>query len=169
MKRRTHMKAENVLKLRDLLTGNTIEVNIYAHDWKDAIRKSGQLLLGIDAVKPEYIDAMIRFCEENQAYIVLAPGIALPHARPEDGVKKMCLSLITLERPVNFGHPQNDPVDIVIALGAIDHSSHINALSQLAELLMEEENIEAIRSAKTKTEILELFQRNSKKNLPRGA
>jgi PTS system ascorbate-specific IIA component len=32
----------------------------------------------------------------------LAPGIALLHARPEDGVKQACLSLITLQYPVKF-------------------------------------------------------------------
>ena len=91
---------------------------------------------------------MIKFCEEHQAYIVIAPGIALPHARPEDGVKKICLSLLTLQKPVHFGHPHNDPVDLVIALGMIDNKSHVEALASLSEILMDKKKLNIIRRKK---------------------
>ena len=123
-------------------------MKVKASDWKEAIRIAGELLLKSGSIEPRYIDAMIKFCEEYNAYIVVAPGIALAHARPEDGVKKIGFSLITLESPVHFGHPENDPVDIVIAFGAIDSSSHINILAQLAKLLSISEKVEKIRNAK---------------------
>jgi len=125
-------------------------------DWKDAIRKSGELLVRAGAAEPKYIDAMIKFCEEHQAYIVIAPGIAIPHARPEDGMKKVGFSLITLEKPVKFGNPVNDPVDLVIALGAPDNKSHIKALAQLAEMLANEKILKGLRNAKTKKEVLKI-------------
>ena len=155
------MKGEpaSIPKLSDLLTDDVIAVNVSASDWKDAIRKSGELLLNIGVIEPRYIDAMIKFCKEYKAYIVIAPGIALPHARPEDGVKRICLSLITLKEPVRFGHPQNDPVDLVIALGAIDNKSHIKALGQLAKVLMDKETLKAIRSAQTKEDILKIIRK----------
>ena len=88
---------------------------------------------------------------------MIALGIALPHARPEDGIKRMCLSLITLKEPVKFGHPQNDPVDFVIALGAVDNKSHVKALGQLAEMLGDQENLKAMRSAQTKEDVLKII------------
>ena len=143
-------------KLADLLTEDTIMVKASISDWKDAIRKSGELLVRAGAAEPKYIDAMIKFCEEHQAYIVIAPGIAIPHARPEDGMKKVGFSLITLEKPVKFGNPVNDPVDLVIALGAPDNKSHIKALAQLAEMLANEKILKGLRNAKTKKEVLKI-------------
>ena len=146
-------------KLAELLTEDTVRVQVSAIDWKDAIRKSGELLLDIGAIEHRYIAAMIKFCEEYNAYIVLAPGIALPHARAEDGVKRVCFSLITLEDPINFGNPQNDPVDLIVTFGAIDNKSHLRALAQIAEVLSNQKIIEKIRSAKTKEEILKIIEK----------
>lgn len=145
----------SVPRLAEVLTEDMIMVRADVSDWKDAIRKSGELLVKAGAADPKYIDAMIKFCEEHNAYIVIAPGIAIPHARPEDGMKKVGFSLITLKKPVEFGNPGNDPVNLVIALGAPDNKSHIKALAQLAEILMNKEAVKRIRDARTKSEILE--------------
>jgi len=141
-------------KLAELLTKDTVLIKAAASDWKEAIRKSGELLVKIGAAEPRYVEAMIRFCEEHQAYIVVAPGIAIPHARPEDGMKRVGFSLVTLKEPVYFGHPKNDPVDLLIALGGPDNKSHIKALAQLAQMLQKQETVKRIRSAQTKEEVL---------------
>ena len=149
-------------KLAELLTKDTISIKAAASDWKEAIRKSGELLVKTGAAEPRYIEAMIRFCEEHQAYIVVVPGIAIPHARPEDGMKRVGFSLVTLKEPVYFGHPQNDPVDLLIALGGPDNKSHIKALAQLAQMLQNQETVKRIRNAQTKEEALKII--NEKRN-----
>jgi len=90
---------------------------------------------------------MINTVKEIGPYIVIAPGIAMPHARPEAGAKKIGMSLITLKTPVNFGNKENDPVKIVVCLSAIDHSTHLKALSELAGLLGDEESVNKIKLA----------------------
>jgi PTS system ascorbate-specific IIA component len=97
---------------------------------------------------------MERVIRELGPYAVVAPGIVLLHARPEDGVLEPCLALATLSTPVNFGHTQNDPVDIVLALGAINKKAHIQALQQLSRLLGEPEFIQDVRSAKDSLSLL---------------
>jgi mannitol/fructose-specific phosphotransferase system IIA component (Ntr-type) len=101
---------------------------------------------------------MIRVAKEFGPYIVVAPGIALPHARPEDGVIKASIAIARLKTPVNFGNEDNDPVDLVIALAAIDNEQHIEGLQQLALVLYEDENKKALKAAKTKEEILNVFR-----------
>lgn len=108
------------VRLMDLLMGQTIRLNLKAKYWKQAVCLAGQILLETGAITPSYIDAMIQAVEEIDPYIVITPGIALAHARPEDGVRQMYMSLITLDTPVEFGAATNDPVDIVIAFGAVD-------------------------------------------------
>lgn len=142
--------------LKHVLTADTISLKAVANTWDEAVRLCGELMVKADCVEPRFVDAMIEFVLTNGPYVVLAPGIAIPHARPEDGVKKMCMSLVTLATPVEFGNEDNDPVDLVIGLAAIDNSSHLDALAELIAILGDERKREIIRNAVSPQEILAL-------------
>ncbi|HLR96791.1 MAG TPA: PTS sugar transporter subunit IIA [Jiangellaceae bacterium] len=108
-----------------------------AADWQEAIRLACALLEQRAAVRPEYADRCIATVEEHGPYIVLTPGIALAHARPEEGVERLGVSVVTLSEPVEFGHPDNDPVDVVFAFGSPDDEQHLAVLAELARELSE--------------------------------
>jgi ascorbate PTS system EIIA or EIIAB component len=114
------------------LDSRTVRAQVQASDWRAAVEQSGGLLADVGAVEPRYVEAMKATLLEYGPYAVIAPGIALPHARPEHGVNRPALSLVTLADPVEFGHSANDPVDVVIAFGAVDKETHLGALQQLA-------------------------------------
>lgn len=145
------------IMLKQLLTPDTISLGVSANNWEEAVRLSGNLMVKAGCVEPRFVDAMVGFVAANGPYVVIAPGIAIPHARPEDGVKKMCISLITLKNPVEFGSEDNDPVDLVIGLAAIDNSSHLDALAELIEILSDKDKQSIIRNAKSPAEILALL------------
>ncbi len=147
------------MQIVDILTEDRIALDVEATDWRDSVKKVGEILVNSGAIEPRYIDAMIRTIDNIGAYLVIAPGVAMPHARPEDGVNEVCLGLIRLKDPVKYGSLHNDPVDIVIALGAVDHEAHLTLLKQLAEFLSSESNINEIRQAKTKQEVIAAFTR----------
>ncbi len=115
--------------LSTYLTPEMVRLQIHAADWEAAVRTAGVLLVDAGYVSPNYIEAMINAVHEMGPYMVLAPGLALAHARPEDGVLKMGISLVTLAAPVNFGSEANDPVALVIAFGGTDHKSHLGLLN----------------------------------------
>jgi ascorbate PTS system EIIA or EIIAB component len=119
------------------LTSAVVEARVRASatNWQAAVRAACQPLVDRDAVQPGYVDACVRMVEEHGPYIVLAPGIALAHARPEDGVDRLCLAAVTLAEPVAFGHPDNDPVDVVFAFGSPDADQHVGLLAALARRL----------------------------------
>lgn len=145
--------------LEEVLTEDLVETHYCAKDSDDAVREAGRLLVKKGIAKEEYIEAMIENVQINGTYIVIAPGIAMPHARPEEGALGIGFSLITLDRPVNFGHPKNDPVQLVVALCAIDHQTHLNALADLAELLSDEENVQKILKADKAAEVIAITSR----------
>jgi PTS system ascorbate-specific IIA component len=101
---------------------------------------------------------MIATVEELGPYIVIAPGIALAHSRPSPAVLHAGMSLVTLARPVEFGHRQNDPVTLVVGLAAPDEEGHVQALSTLAEFLSEDSRRNVLLSAKTPEEIRDLVR-----------
>ncbi len=141
-------------RLKQLLNAGTVRAQVQAGDWKEAIQIAGDLLVKNGSIESRYVCAMERVVRELGPYAVLAPGIVLLHARPEDGVIEPCIGLITLSTAVCFGHTQNDPVDIVFALGAVDKKSHIQALQQLSMLLGEAEFLSRVRSAKNDESLL---------------
>jgi PTS system ascorbate-specific IIA component len=135
------------IKLSNLLTLETVRAKVAVTDWEAAAEVVGALLVNAGRIEPSYIEAMKRVLKEMGPYAVIAPGIVLLHARPEDGVLEPCLGLATLSTPVEFGHSENDPVDLVFALGAKDKKAHINALQQLAKLLGDEQALAELRAA----------------------
>ena len=144
--------------LTDLLRPNLIAVNVHVRDWHEAVRAAGRLLVEDGAIEPRFVDAMIEVVKEFGPYIVLAPGFAMPHAKAEAGCIKTSLSLITLAEPIEFGNPENDPVCVVAALAAVDHGSHIEALSQLADVLVNESVVDEWAKAKSTDEILKIVE-----------
>jgi ascorbate PTS system EIIA or EIIAB component len=110
-------------------------VAVSAADWQGAVRAACAPLVEAGAFEPRYPDRCIAMVEEHGPYMVLAPGLALAHARPEDGVRRLGVAAVTLATPVNFGHPDNDPVDLVFAFGSPDADQHVGLIATLARHL----------------------------------
>lgn len=106
-----------------------------AHDWSAAVRLAGDLLVDLGVAGPGYTEACVASVRERGPYIVLAPGLALAHARPEEGATGTGVSLVRLGEPVVFGHPANDPVDLVLAFATADAEAHLDVLRALATAL----------------------------------
>ncbi len=151
-----------IYMLKDLLTWNNIKVNVECLDWKEAIKLGTQMLIDSGCVEERYYDAIIDNFRDFGPYMVVAPGIVLSHARPENGVKKLSMSLLTLKNPVEFGSESNDPVKLVITLAALDNENHLKALSQLMELFMNSEDMALIFKASNKEDVIEIIGKYSK-------
>ena len=65
-----------------IISEKEITVKVEASDWEDAIRKSAQALLDNGAIEDRYITGMIQTVKELGPYIVIAPAVAIAHARP---------------------------------------------------------------------------------------
>jgi PTS system ascorbate-specific IIA component len=127
-------------------------------DWRAAVAAAGEALAASGATTAAYTAEMIASIEQMGPYIVLAPGIALPHARPSASVRRAGVSVVTLAHPVPFGHPENDPVRLVVALAAPDSGAHTRALAALAELLADPVRRDALLRARSAEEIAAAVQ-----------
>lgn len=126
------------MDIAGLLPQAAINIRAPATDWRDAVRWAGRALVASGATTDGYTDEMIATVESLGPYIVIAPGIALAHSRPSPAVLHAGLSVVTLDRPVEFGHRTNDPVRLVIGLAAPDADGHVEALATLAEFLSDD-------------------------------
>lgn len=139
--------------LNDWLNADHIQLCDHVADWQEAVTLSAQPLLKREAITHDYLEAIFRQHQTLGPYFVLAPGIAMPHARPEEGAKALGLSLLKINQGVHFHSEDNDPVFILVMLSAPDSSSHIEIISQLAELFADSEAMEQLFLAQTKRQI----------------
>ncbi|MGK7379302.1 BglG family transcription antiterminator [Planococcus sp. 1R117A] len=146
--------------LGELLTLQTIQLQPSAASWQQAIQSAAQPLVESGTVEECYVKAMIESIEANGPYVVITPGVAIPHARPEQGVNSLSMSLLKLEEPVEFA--SDKPVQLIIVLAASDSDSHLRALIQLTQLLNEPANIKRMLEISDKTELMEFIHENSK-------
>lgn len=129
--------------LQDLLSEDNVSFHYPAETWEDVIRHGGQLMVDAGFTEPTYTEAMIDVVRDMGPYIVLAPGLAMPHARPEMGAKQVGTALVTLEKPIDFGSSENDPVSVAVFLCAPNKEEHIQLLTDIATLFEDEEFLDA--------------------------
>ena len=144
-------------KLADAFAENSLRVLAAALDREHAIELAGDLLVSSGRVTPEYTVAMVDVLESHGPYFVIAPGIALAHAKPSEFVISNGLSLVTLIEPIAFGNEANDPVQLVFGLCAVDHDSHIEILAELSNLLSDNEAVNILLNAGDTEQIRSLF------------
>lgn len=144
-------------KLAEAFAENSLRVFAAALDREHAIELAGDLLVSSGRVTPEYTVAMVDVLESHGPYFVIAPGIALAHAKPSEFVISSGLSLVTLAEPIVFGNEANDPVELVFGLCAVDHDSHLEMLAELSNLLSDNEAVNILLNAGDTEQIRALF------------
>ena len=145
------------LSLSTLLSEDTIRLGVEVENWESVIDVVGSLLLNVHAISSRYIQAMKDVIYRYGPYVVFAPGTALLHARPGDGVNRICMSLVTLDPPIPFHHPHHDPVKRAFGMCVVDHHSHLKALAQLANLLHDEKRLSLIESSTSTAEVISIL------------
>lgn len=146
--------------LKRLLTSDVIQFHSHVKNWQEAIRFASSPLLSNGSITENYIEAMIQNVHKFGAYIVLMPKIAMPHARPEDGVKKVGMSLLVMENAVPFDGDKEANVFFVLA--ANDSDAHLQLLTELSTLLSQPQFVEQLVSVKNYDEFVHLLQEETK-------
>lgn len=143
--------------LADWLNNEKVQYVENVADWREALAVAGRPLLNEGAISQEYIDAIIHQKEEIGPFFVIAPQIAMPHARPEQGAHKLGLSVVLLSNAVIFDAEENDPVKAIFMFSAPDSNSHIEMISQLAEVLSDENIMEQIFAARSQQALMAIL------------
>jgi len=146
---------------QSLIDNNSIQLQASADNWRDAIKIGTDLLIASGAIKPSYHEAIINSIEKLGPYICIAPNLALPHARPEDGVLKTAFALVTLEKPIVFDG-EDEPVDVLITLAGSSSDEHMEGLMEVTRVLDDEDSetgvdLEKLRRCRTIDDVYQVI------------
>ena len=143
--------------LDSLKENNSVMLQQEANSWEEAIKVCMAPLVANNSIEKKYIKNIIERTKELGPFYILAPGLAMPHERPEMGVNKNSFSLVTLKKPVSF--PDGQEVDILIGLAAENAEVHTGeAIPQIVMLFDDEEIFTKIREAKVPEDIYKLIK-----------
>jgi PTS system ascorbate-specific IIA component len=131
------------------ITPQEIQLRVTANTWEDAIKVASKPLIDSNRITNDYVTNMINSVKKLGPYIVIAPGLALGHARPSAAVKKTSFSIATLQHGVEFGSKANDPVDLIIILASTSNTAHLSLLQKIVTFLNDRNNLKELREARS--------------------
>lgn len=135
-----------------------VQLDVVARDWEDAVRTAVAPFVEAGIATQGYVDDIVRGAKELGPYFVLAPHVAMPHTRPDQGALGNGIGVVRLAEPVEFGSEANDPVSYLFPLVAADDGGHLQTLMSLAELLGDEGFYVGLDEAETAGEVLDLIR-----------
>ena len=144
--------------LVEITDPDLIQLNIRANNWEEAIRISAAPLLKKGKINRNYIDTIIETAKVEGAYMVITKHVALPHARPMDGVYELGISMTTLKVPIIFGSEENDPVKYIFCLAAMEGNYHLNAMAELVQLLDDQSFYQLLDSSKEPLQVYDYLK-----------
>ncbi|MDY3828677.1 MAG: fructose PTS transporter subunit IIA, partial [Clostridium sp.] len=148
------------MKITDLLKKDGIALNVKMNDKNQAIdflvdlhNKVGNL-----SNKEEYKKGIV--AREEMGSTAIGEGIAIPHAK-NSGVKKPGLVAMTVPNGVDYDSMDGEPSNLFFMIAAPEKGSdvHLEVLSRLSTLLMDEEFRTELLNAKNVNEFLNIIDK----------
>lgn len=146
------------MKITDLLSKESVLLNADVNDKEACLVKLVDLMdaSGKISDKKSYLDAVHE--REKEGTTGVGNGIAIPHGRCS-GVKEPGLAAMTINGGVEYEALDAKPVDLAFLIAAPDGSGsmHLEILSKLATMLMDENFVADLKKAKTVEEFLKVI------------
>ena len=125
-----------------------INLDLEAKNWEEAIVKGGEIWIKEGYIDEKYIETLLKITKNQGAYYIITKSIALPHVRPDEGVKKSGFSFIRLRTPLNFGSKENDPVKYMIFLMALNSKEHLDLIQLITKIIEDRDFFKLLEKCK---------------------
>lgn len=119
----------------EIISDEAIFINENFATPESAVEFIGNFFVAHHCATQEYAQAMLKVLEKYKTVIVLDDGIAMPHARPEQGALKNQLVFVQLEQSLDFGHSEFDPVRFLIGVVSTGTEQHIQLIQLIGNLV----------------------------------
>ena len=151
------------MRVRDLLGAESIELQGKAATKKEVIEQMVQLMAKRGNINDLEKYEKGVFAREEEGTTGIGEGIAIPHCK-SDAVSAPGLAAMVLPQGVDYDALDGQPVHIIFLIAAPDTKDniHLDVLSRLSVLLMDEEFTKALQKAATPEEFLDVIDRAEK-------
>ena len=148
------------MKITDLLSLNTIDLDVKATNKTDIIKQAVKLLGNSGVISNlETFEAGI-FKREQQSSTGVGEGIAIPHCKSEV-VKKPHLAAMVIKEGVDFDSLDGEKVTLLFMIAApvSKDNVHLDVLARLSTMLMQEDFKKNLLACTTKEQFLDVINK----------
>lgn len=138
--------------LNDFYDKHLVDIYDFSPEsWEDALRIAGLGLVREGYIKAGYIDEIIQNVKDNGPYIVIVPGVVMPHAMADSAaVLGTAIGFTKFKKDVSFDLEDSDNDNeekkgrLFFTLAAKDSREHLENISKLMDLLLTDGMIEKL-------------------------
>lgn len=128
--------------LMDVLSVDKIKIKEEDGKWIPALWEAGEPLLQAGSIKKSYLDQIISQIQFYGPYMFITPRVILAHAKPEDGVESLDVSMLVCKKEITFSDFYK--ANIILLLAAKDQESHLRMLKDISEIFSIQTRIDEI-------------------------
>ena len=146
------------MKIRDLLAAESIELNGKVTGKKEALDAMVDLMAKSGKINDVEVYRKGVYAREEESTTGIGEGIAIPHCK-SDSVSRPGLAAMVVPEGVDFDSLDGEKVNLIFLIAAPNtkENVHLDVLSKLSVLLMDEDFTANLRNAKTVDEFLHVI------------
>lgn len=136
------------MRITDLLDARSILLNASPKSKNEALDQIVDLMVKSEKINDKEAYRKQVYAREEESTTGIGEGIAIPHGKC-DAVTKPGLAAMVVKDGVDFDSLDGEPVTLMFLIAApnTEDNIHLDVLSKLSVLLMNEEFTEALRNA----------------------
>lgn len=148
------------MRITDLLDARSVELHAAPSSKKEALDMAIDLMCKSGKIDDREAYRKLVYAREEESTTGIGEGIAIPHGKGA-AVTRPGLAAMVIPNGVDFDSLDDEPVHIVFLIAAPNTKDniHLDVLSKLSMMLMDEEFIEKLKNAKTVEEFLAIIDK----------
>lgn len=146
------------MRITDLLDERSIDLNARPKSKNEALDQAVELMAKSGKVKDKDAYKKLVYAREEESTTGVGEGIAIPHGKGAC-VSKPGLAAMVINDGVEFQALDDEPVDLLFLIAAPDTKDnvHLDVLSKLSMMLMDEDFRDKLKNAKSPKEFLKVI------------
>lgn len=148
------------MRITDLLDKRSISLNGAPKSKEEALDQVVALMAESGKINDEEAYRKQVYAREEESTTGIGEGIAIPHGKG-DAVDRPGLAAMVVKDGVDFDALDGEPVTLIFLIAApnTEDNVHLDVLSKLSVLMMDEEFSDSLRNAKSPDEFLEIIDK----------
>lgn len=148
------------MRITDLLDKRSIDLNAAPKSKNEALDQAVALMVKSGKIKDQEAYRKQVYEREEEGTTGVGEGIAIPHGKC-DAVTTPGLAAMVIKNGVDFDSMDGEPVDLLLLIAAPNTKDnvHLDVLSKLSVLLMDEKFVADLKAAKSVAEFLTIVDR----------
>ena len=148
------------MRITDLLDRRSVSLTAAPKTKSEALDMAVDLMVKSEKISNREAYRKQVYLREEESTTGIGEGIAIPHGKC-DAVKKPGLAAMVIKNGVEFEALDDEPVTLLFLIAApnTEDNIHLDVLSKLSVMLMDEEFTESLRNASSVDEFMDIIDR----------